>query len=369
MTTITLNKTYFKNSVALAAKYAPKQGDFANQITLSANDGLMNIQTTDNIESVCVREIEIVNDNLTEEASFEPFSVDVKNLHKALKSFKSENITLEIQEQQVTLKNKKKKVKLPIFEEVFDISFEAGDSKELLISNGLSEKLSMVQHAIDTNNPRFELNGVLLSQSKGKLNIVSTDTTRLPVTSLDSVSNDDFEIILPRKGAESIIKLFSGYNLSAKITEESMFVETANVLYSVKLINGKYPEYQRIIPQSSEKEVEINKLLLKDLVESASILSNDIIIDVKGNTIIAKSNDGNVEVNEELKDNSSNIKFAITADKVLDFLNATLEEDVMIQFNGANMPIVFKTDSLQEVVMPLVLNETSEEEEVQEDVA
>ena len=116
--------------------------------------------------------------------------------------------------------------------------------------------MQQVLHAVDSNNPRYELNGVLLQAKDGTFNVVGTDTKRLAAVTTDTDSSD-FEVVIPRKGIEAILKLFKNYDVMAEIDEQSLTIHTEVLSYSVRLINGKYPEWSRIVPQSFIQKIVI----------------------------------------------------------------------------------------------------------------
>lgn len=293
--TINTNTSALTKSVALANNYLAKDGQFVGQLVISGKDGVLTVKSTDNVETICIKNISFTTDDMTID-SFAEKAVDAKKLLKVLKAFKGDNVSIELHAAKIILKSNRSKVKLDLFEEVQDINIsKKEDSISLNLDNNLIEGFKQVAHAIDNNNPRYELNGCLIKVANNTMQIVATDSRRLPIATSEVVSSD-FEVILPKRGVASISKLFGGYNLTASILEDCIVVEASNVSYSIKLINGNFPEFERIIPKSIKKEVSISRTLLLEMVQEASVLSEDLIIDVSNNAITISDMLGDTEV-------------------------------------------------------------------------
>ncbi|MEA2098942.1 MAG: hypothetical protein U9P72_02295 [Campylobacterota bacterium] len=358
MKTLTINTatTTLVKAVALATNYLAKDGVYVGQLVLSGENGIISVKATDNIETICVKDIAFTSNDMTID-SFEPLAIDGKKLLKVLKAAKSESVSFDIDEKKVVVRSARSKIKLDRYDEVQKIEIATTSTSTLNISDKLSEGLKRVTHAIDSNNAKYELNGALLQVNKGVMSIVSTDTTRLPIATM-KVDASDMEVIVPRRGVSSIVKLFGGYNINAKMDDTCIVVEASNVIYSTKLINGKFPEFERIVPKSFIQKLSLDRESLKSLVEEASIFENEIIISVDNSEITVSDFENNTEVIEEISAEGISMRFGIKASSAIDFLSSYNEDSVEICFNESNLPVVLKGSAdYREVIMPIVLSE------------
>jgi len=358
--TINTNTSILTKAIALASNYLSKDGQFAGQVILSGKDGVMNVKSTDNVETIKIKDISFTTNDMTID-NFEEIALDAKKLLKVLKALKGENVSLELESSKVTVKSNRSKVKLDLYEEVQHIEVSSnGETISLNLDNNLIEGFNHVAHAIDSNNSKYELNGCLIKTTNNKMQIVSTDSRRLPVATYE-VTSEDFEVIIPKRGVASICKLFSGYNLTASILEDMIVVEAKNVSYSIRLINGKFPEFERIVPKTFKEEISLSRTLLIEMTEEASVLSEELVVDVSNNAITISDMLGDTEVSEELELNAE-FRFGINAKNLIDFLNSTDEDTISMGFNESGLPIVFLAgNSYKEVLMPIIIATSTEE--------
>ena len=119
---------------------------------------------------------------------------------------------------------------------------------------------------------RYYLNGMLLEVQGSKINGVATDGHRLALSSSSSVdSNLEVRNILPRKAVLELSKLLSAddKDINLMIGPSYIEVKTDNLSFSSKLIDGKYPDYDKVFPTGNPLPVEISK----DLLQAALSLS------------------------------------------------------------------------------------------------
>lgn len=211
--------------------------------------------------------------------------------------------------------------------------------------------------SIDNNNPKFELNGALIDIKNSKINFVSTDTRRLAISFLENMSNNEGQIIIPKKAIIEIQKLFLD---DAKISfdENNLVVTTENMKFFTKLINGKFPDYERIIPQSLKHNLSIPKNILVESIKLVTSLFSNIKITFKPHSIVFESLDEDTESKTQI-DIELNIDqefyLAVNAKYLLDYLSQTNNENVKIGFNESNLPFYLEDEKFYTIVMPIVL--------------
>lgn len=131
--------------------------------------------------------------------------------------------------------------------------------------------------AMAQQDVRYYLNGMLLELKNGRLRMVATDGHRLALcTAPETVSAADASVIIPRKGVLELVRLLEG-DESLRLVIGSNHVRAANkqFTFTSKLVDGKFPEYERVLPKSPDKSVVGERLVLKQAFARTAILSNE----------------------------------------------------------------------------------------------
>jgi DNA polymerase III subunit beta len=363
MKTITLNTAGLLNSVAVANTFMPKEGDFVGKIVLVGTNGKLEVKATDMIQTVIFKDISFVSSDLTDD-NFSAFSVDGKKFLTVLKAAKTDEVQVELQPEQIMVKSGRSKVKIEIMANTQSIEISTnGNSFDF--SNQIGQ-MEQVLHAIGSNEAKFELNGALLQVKNGVFNIVGTDTKRLASITTETDLSDT-EVIVPKQGIQTIVKLFKGFNISAEIDDVNLSVHTTSVSYSTRLINGKYPDWKRIVPQSLIQTITISRFGLETMIKEASIFDSSITIRIQNGVIKITDFEGNTEVVDSFTDKNANVVFAVDSKYILEFLASFNEDNVQIGFNGSNLPIMLIANpSYKEITMPIVMQEKEEISDVED---
>jgi len=152
-----------------------------------------------------------------------------------------------------------------------DLTFkcEQQDIKRLIDRTGFA----MAQQDV-----RYYLNGMLWEVQEGQLRAVATDGHRLAMcTRAISVSSaQTVQAILPRKGVMELARLFDGQgDLEVVLGSNHIRVSTDDYTFTSKLVDGKFPDYERVLPKGGDKEVFGNRNELKQAFARTAILSNE----------------------------------------------------------------------------------------------
>jgi len=355
MTTITTNTKTITTAVATANNFVNKEGDFIGMLTIVGKDGFIEVKSSNTVDTFIYKNIGFTSSDLTADA-FNAFSVNGKKLQATLKAAKTDEVSIELHEDQIIVKSGRSKVKIDTMAETqkIKITFSGKNSFDL---GKHVEAMERILHTVDTNNPKFELNGALLQQKSGLFSMVSTDTRRMAINKVSLDDVDDFEAIVPKMGVQTIVKLFNDSDLSAEMDETYLKVKTESMVYSTKLINGKFPEWSRIVPQKFKETISVPKETLKSMIEEASIFINEITISVKDNAITIQDFEKNTEVTEAFESNAD-IKFGVDVRAILEFISSLgkSSEKIQIQYNEANLPLMLvASPEYFEVVMPIFM--------------
>ncbi|OUS39499.1 DNA polymerase III subunit beta ['Osedax' symbiont bacterium Rs2_46_30_T18] len=126
---------------------------------------------------------------------------------------------------------------------------------------------------------RYYLNGMMMEVSDGMLRSVSTDGHRLAtsVTVAETANETSEQIIIPRKGILELARLLQGGDEPLKLVVGSNHIRAhvADYIFTSKLVDGKFPDYQRVIPRGGDKIVLGNRQELRQVFSRIAILSNE----------------------------------------------------------------------------------------------
>lgn len=235
--------------------------------------------------------------------------------------------------------------------------------------NELKTLFDSTAFAMAQQDVRYYLNGILVEISPDLLKLVATDGHRLALSNYPSeigVSTEK-QIIIPRKGVLELSRLLENTDSPAKIvlSQNHIRVETGSLVFTSKLIDGKFPDYKRVIPVDGNKVLEVNRESLKNSLNRIAILSNEKYRGIRltltpGNLSIQANNPDQEEAEEELSviydDSEMEIGFNVTY--IIDVLNVLDSENVYIKLKDANSSCII-SDSEEStslyVVMPMRL--------------
>lgn len=167
--------------------------------------------------------------------------------------------------------------------------------------------------AVSTQESRPLLTGVHLTIKDGELHAVATDSHRLSQrkVKLSGAEKIDYDIIVPGRSLIELSRMIadSTGSLEIQIAENQILFNFDNTAFYSRLLEGMYPDTDRLIPQSSETEIELNAVSLLHAIERASLLSHEgrnnvvkLSLNSENQTAVLSSNSpevGNIE--EELQ--------------------------------------------------------------------
>lgn len=239
----------------------------------------------------------------------------------------------------------------------------------------LFEKTSF---AMAVQDVRFYLTGTLLEIDQNRLRAVTTDGHRLALceTVAQTSAEQLVQAIVPRKAVSELQRLLSieENQLTLSIGRELLNV-TINTLsrdkeqgditvrFTTKLIDGKFPDYRRVIPMGGDKVVLIAHDAFKQSLQRVSILSNEklrgVFLNFDADALQLRAN--NPEQDEAIEDiaiqyQSNAIEMSFNAQYLLEILNVIDSEDVSMTMTEANQSVLVQDPSQNDqvyVVMPM----------------
>lgn len=154
--------------------------------------------------------------------------------------------------------------------QTFSLTLSQGALRYLIEQTGFS----MAQQDV-----RYYLNGMLLEINDGALRTVATDGHRLAtsVTSVETDLTSPQQIIVPRKGILELARLLQQGEepLKLVIGANHIRAHVGDFIFTSKLVDGKFPDYQRVIPRNGDKLVLGDRLELRKVFSRIAILSNE----------------------------------------------------------------------------------------------
>lgn len=148
------------------------------------------------------------------------------------------------------------------------------------IQQGLFKSLlDRTAFAMAKQDVRYYLNGVLLEAQQDKLRAVATDGHRLALCEVDVAipTQETKQLIVPRKGVQELMRLVgdSDAEMEVVMNKNHLRITLDNLVFTSKLVDGKYPDYNRVIPELSGNVIMALREPLKQSLSRASILSSD----------------------------------------------------------------------------------------------
>jgi DNA polymerase-3 subunit beta len=219
-----------------------------------------------------------------------------------------------------------------------DVKLRGGDLKDLI---------NRTQFAIAQQDVRYYLNGLMLELKTGKLRVVATDGHRLALAEKDSgiTVDKDVQAIVPRKAVMELQRQLeqTDQEISIRISVGQIEIDTGDLKLLSKLIDGRFPDYQRVVPDNSDKLLSSHREKLRSALARAAVLSNEKFRGVRlqlDSTIlkIETQNPDQEEAQEEVEVSyqGAPLEIGFNVNYLLDALDAINSEEVVIELRSAD---------------------------------
>jgi len=233
----------------------------------------------------------------------------------------------------------------------------------------LLEMIKKTSYAISNDETRYILNGVFFEpREKGLVRMVATDGHRLALVERELVGDFKLKggVIIPRKGLYELKRLLDeapDAECQLGFAENSALFKKPGLSMVMRLIDGQFPEYQRVIPKEGEKKVQLNRARLSDALKRIAVLSADKSNAVKLNLsdnllrITAQTPElGEAKDDLEVSYRGANLTVGFNARYILDVLAALEVDEVSLELGDEHSPGVMHAAgdrSYTAVVMPM----------------
>lgn len=143
----------------------------------------------------------------------------------------------------------------------------------------LKTLIEQTQFSMAQQDVRYYLNGLMLELGENRIKTVATDGHRLAICEMavDLPDGSGRQVIIPRKGVGELAKLLDESDVAAqiRISDNHIQVTLPKVVFTSKLIDGKFPDYEQVIPAGCDKEIRCAREILLRALQRASVLSNE----------------------------------------------------------------------------------------------
>jgi DNA polymerase-3 subunit beta len=355
---VEVNKQIFENILSNMQAFLDKKdlSQITSHIfigTLENNDLL--IKATDKSFGL---KTHIKNANIKSNGSI---TVNGKKILDIVRRLKDDNIILESIKNDLIIKQNKTKFKLASFDAEEYPTFPTLENKSSILLNSSLDfinSLKKVTPSIDVNNPKQELNGALLDIDETSINIVSTDTKRLSYLKMNNIQNNKISIIVPKKAILEIQKIFFD-DLNIHFDETDLIIKSNNYEFFTKLINGKFPDYKRIIPNETKINITLPKDDFINQIKLITSVSNNIRLNIKPHVILFESiSEESSEAQSEFEIDTNveeNISIASNSRFLLDFLSIIDDKEFELKINSKDLPFILSSKNISNIIMPIIL--------------
>lgn len=279
-------------------------------------------------------------------------------------------ITLEITDNRMQIRAGKSRFNLQTLPAAdYPLMAKGGGETNLVLTLGQSQLkrlLRQVEYAMAQQDIRYYLNGLLFEVNGNRLNVVGTDGHRLSFTSTElAQSYEKQELILPRKTVLELIKLLddSEDDVSIEVSANQANFSFSGIRLISKVIDGKFPDYTRVIPTGYQNRFEVDRQILLLAMQRASILSNEKYRGIR--MVLGKDSLRLISNNSEQEEAEEELEIAYDGDPLDIGFNVTYMIDVLtnvgtekanFSFADANSSCLVTVpgdDDYKYVVMPM----------------
>ena len=297
-------------------------------------------------------------------------TVGARKLQEILRSLpEATEVSLTLEDKRLKIRGGKSRFSLQTLpaDDFPRMTVSEGETKQFSISQkAFRQLISKTQYSMAAQDVRYYLNGLLLLVEGKELRAVATDGHRLAFASVE-IDTDlpRQEMILPRKTVLELNRLLLDNDdaLNITLTPNQVRFAFGSIVLVSKLIDGKFPDYERVVPATLKNHVKAGRQTLMQAMQRAAILTNEkfrgvrVVLSENSLKLIAANAEQEEAVEEiEVEYNGDAIDVGFNVGYLLDVLNNIHTEEVQWSFNDANSSALITVpgnDRFKYVVMPM----------------
>lgn len=335
-----------------------------SNVLLAVDGGRLRVTATD-------LEVEMVADAEVEADSGGEITVPGRKLHEICRALpEGASVEIALTGERLTVKAGRSRFTLSTLRAADFPTVEEIAAKQTLrvARKDLRALIDKTHFSMAQQDVRYYLNGLLLETERKKLRAVATDGHRLALSEieLDTAAARDEQVIVPRKGVLELNRLLDGDgDVSITLGTNHIRVQIDGIRLTSKLIDGRFPEYARVIPNQPRNVITTSRSLLREALQRTAILSNEkyrgVRLELSPNTVVLQAN--NPEQEEavetlEVEYAGEPMEIGFNVNYLLDALAAVESEQVELGVTDANSSCLIRepgVDRTKFVVMPMRL--------------
>jgi DNA polymerase-3 subunit beta len=335
-----------------------------SNVLLVVRDGVLSVTATD-------LEVELVAEGAVETGAVGETTVPGRKLHDIVRALpEGARVDVALNGDRLSVKAGRSRFTLstltagdfPVIEDI-----AAKDQLELPAA-ALHELLQKTHFSMAQQDVRYYLNGLLLETEGKTLRAVATDGHRLALAELglDNATARPEQVIVPRKGVLELNRLLTGEgNVKVTLGASHIRAQFDGLRLTSKLIDGRFPDYGRVIPKSPPNVLIADRALLRQSLQRAAILSNEkyrgVRLQLASNSVVIQAN--NPEQEEavetvEVEYSGDELEIGFNVNYLLDALGAVDGDQVSVGVSDADSSCLITQpghDEAKFVVMPMRL--------------
>jgi DNA polymerase-3 subunit beta len=261
-------------------------------------------------------------------------------------------VKIEVNETKAVIKSGKSKFTLATLPgPQFPYKEEINEFKFTVSAPDLDGLIGQTGFSMATQDARHFLNGMFLEVSKNKLTVVATDGHRLSMSSAETKNPTDEPVscIIPRKCITEIKRILTTFKdnkenmVEFMVTDREIIIKIDGFTVKSKLIEGNYPDYKKVFPESLPHKLTVNKQDLKSALQRMSILSNEQFKGVKltlnKTDITLSTNNPSLEEGEDsipCEYSGENFDIGFNLSYLLEVIDVISSDNIEIQLNNAD---------------------------------
>ena len=245
---------------------------------------------------------------------------------------------------------------------------EANSTKISIKQEDLLKLLRATQFAMAQQDVRYSLNGLFLEIKNDTLRAVATDGHRLStnIINMSESSKTEVSVIVPRKGILELVRLLKKPDdtLELMFSKSHIRLNASDFVFSSKLIDGRFPNYEKVIIQNGTKELVLDRDKFKASLSRVAVLSSHIVKGVKlqilnGFMKIVTRNQGQEEAEEEMEVEytGTDLSIGFNIDYLMDILTNMDSEKILMKLNDSTTSVLIKefqgSENICHIIMPL----------------
>ena len=324
-----INREYLLKPLQQVAAVVEKRQTLPvlSNVLLEVSNGQLSMTGTD-LELELVARLPLEGEFLEGETT-----VPAKKLVDIAKSLPAEaDIRFELDGERMLVRSGRSRFTLSVLpaSEFPNLEEESAGNRFEIAPTVLRNLIDRTAFSMAQQDVRYYLNGMLFELTSGRLRTVSTDGHRLALCDAELVSPvDEVSVILPRKGVMELSRILgdAGESVQLSIGRNHVRIVVGPITFTSKLVDGKFPDYERVIPREGSRHVVADRETLRQALTRVAILSNEKFRGVR------------VQLSEA--------SFRIVANNPE---QEEAEEEVSVDFSGSPLEIGFNVSYLLDVL-------------------